>query len=59
MHVNSPQGVIDKLMDIEDADLVIGVFWKRLAPQPHRRTPAPSTSCAGHGRFGRSGVALR
>jgi len=29
MHLEGPQGVIDELMDIEHADLVIGVFWKR------------------------------
>jgi len=29
MHLHGPQGLIDELMDIRDADLVVGVFWKR------------------------------
>jgi hypothetical protein len=29
-HLRGPQGVIDEQMRIEDADLVIGVLWKRL-----------------------------
>src|ERR1700704_3865456 len=29
MHVEGPQGLIDELMDIEDADVVVGVCWKR------------------------------
>ena len=29
MHLDGPQGVIDDFMDIAQADLVIGVFWKR------------------------------
>jgi tetratricopeptide (TPR) repeat protein len=28
-HVEGPQGLIDELMEIRDADLVVGVFWKR------------------------------
>jgi hypothetical protein len=29
MHLQGPQGLIDELMEIRDADLVIGLFWKR------------------------------
>lgn len=29
MHLDGPQGLIDELMDIRDADVVVGVFWKR------------------------------
>lgn len=29
LHLQGPQGLIDDLMDITDADLVVGVFWKR------------------------------
>ena len=39
-HVQGPQGLIDQAMDIEDADVVVGVFWKRFG------TP---TSVAGSG----------
>jgi hypothetical protein len=28
-HVEGPQGLIDELMEIEEADVVVGVFWKR------------------------------
>jgi hypothetical protein len=29
MHLQGPQGLIDELMHIQDADVVVGVFWKR------------------------------
>jgi hypothetical protein len=29
MHVEGPQGLIDELMEIQDADVVVGVFWRR------------------------------
>ena len=29
MHLDGPQGLIDAMMDITEADIVIGVFWKR------------------------------
>jgi tetratricopeptide (TPR) repeat protein len=29
LHLDGPQGLIDELMSIQDADLVIGVFWTR------------------------------
>ena len=29
MHLQGPQGLIDELMEIQDADVVVGVFWKR------------------------------
>ncbi len=29
LHGQGPQGLVDDLMDIHEADLVIGVFWKR------------------------------
>jgi len=29
MHLEGPQGLIDELMEIRDADVVVGVFWKR------------------------------
>jgi hypothetical protein len=35
LHLQGPQGLIDELMDIGEADLVVGVFWKRLG------TPTP------------------
>lgn len=28
-HVDGPQGLIDSILHIEDADLLIGIFWKR------------------------------
>ena len=28
-HPEGPQGLIDEAMDIEDSDIVIGIFWKR------------------------------
>lgn len=28
-HAEGPQGLIDDLMQIQDADLVVGIFWKR------------------------------
>jgi hypothetical protein len=29
MHMEGPQGLIDELMEIREADVVVGVFWKR------------------------------
>jgi len=29
LHVEGPQGLIDAAMRIEDADVVVGIFWKR------------------------------
>jgi tetratricopeptide (TPR) repeat protein len=29
IHVEGPQGLIDELMDINDADVVVGIFWRR------------------------------
>jgi tetratricopeptide (TPR) repeat protein len=29
LHLEGPQGLIDEAMRIEDADVVVGVFWKR------------------------------
>ena len=29
LHLDGPQGLIDDLMRIDDADLVVGIFWKR------------------------------
>jgi hypothetical protein len=29
VHLDGPQGLIDELMDIQNADIVVGVFWKR------------------------------
>ncbi len=28
-HPEGPQGLIDEIMEIEDSDIVIGIFWKR------------------------------
>ena len=28
-HLEGPQGLIDERMEIGDADVVIGIFWKR------------------------------
>jgi tetratricopeptide (TPR) repeat protein len=30
LHRDGPQGLIDELMDLQGADIVVGVFWKRL-----------------------------
>jgi hypothetical protein len=35
MHLNGPQGLIDELMDLQDADVVVGVFWKRFETPTH------------------------
>jgi Domain of unknown function (DUF4062) len=29
LHLEGPQGLIDERMEIDDADVVIGIFWKR------------------------------
>jgi predicted ATPase len=29
LHFEGPQGLIDELMEIQDADVVVGVFWRR------------------------------
>jgi tetratricopeptide (TPR) repeat protein len=31
-HLEGPQGIIDSVLHIEDCDLLIGIFWKRLGP---------------------------
>lgn len=36
MHVERPRGLIDELMDVQDADLVVNVFWQALR-DPDRR----------------------
>jgi hypothetical protein len=28
-HLDGPQGLIDKILKIEDSDILIGIFWKR------------------------------
>jgi tetratricopeptide (TPR) repeat protein len=35
LHLLGPQGLIDEQMRIEDADLVLGVFWKRFGTPTH------------------------
>ena len=35
-HAEGPQGLIDRILKIDDSDVVIGIFWKRLG------TPTPS-----------------
>ena len=35
LHLEGPQGLIDDNMDIEQADVVIGVFWKRFGTPTH------------------------
>jgi hypothetical protein len=30
IHSEGPQGLIDLLLDIENCDILIGIFWKRL-----------------------------
>jgi hypothetical protein len=35
MHREGPQGLIDELMDIQDADVVVGVLWKRFGTPTH------------------------
>jgi len=34
-HPEGPQGLIDELMQIEQSDIVIGMFWKRFGTQVH------------------------
>ena len=29
LHLDGPQGLIDERMEIQEADIVIGIFWKR------------------------------
>ena len=29
LHLEGPQGLIDERMQIADADIVVGIFWKR------------------------------
>jgi tetratricopeptide (TPR) repeat protein len=39
LHLQGPQGLIDDAMRIEDADVVVGVFWKRFGtPTPDARS---------------------
>src|SRR5258708_22756296 len=35
-HAGGPQALIDPILDIEDCDLLIGIFWSRMG------TPTPS-----------------
>jgi tetratricopeptide (TPR) repeat protein len=35
MHLQGPQGLIDELMEIEDADIVVGLFWKYFGTPTH------------------------
>lgn len=35
LHLDGPQGAIDEQMGIQNADLVIGVFWKRFGTPTH------------------------
>jgi hypothetical protein len=35
LHLEGPQGLIDEEMKIEDADVVVGVFWKRFGTPTH------------------------
>src|SRR5437763_996763 len=32
-HAGGPQGLIDKVLKIEDCDIFIGIFWKRFGTQ--------------------------
>jgi hypothetical protein len=59
MHMEGPQGLIDELMKIREADVVVGVFWKRFGTPTGRRTRAPSMSLVAPGRLGRSMGARR
>src|ERR1700704_2520601 len=34
VHLEGPQGLIDELMEIRDADAVVAVFWKRFGTPP-------------------------
>jgi hypothetical protein len=29
LHLDGPQGLVDERMQIDEADIVIGIFWKR------------------------------
>jgi hypothetical protein len=33
LHLEGPQGLIDERMQIADSDVVVGIFWKRLAQE--------------------------
>lgn len=35
LHREGPQGLIDELMELQQADLVIGVFWRRFGTPTH------------------------
>ena len=51
LHLEGPQGLIDDAMQIEDADVVVGIFWKRSAPDSEG-AQARSTNCGAHGPLG-------
>ena len=34
-HILGPQGRIDEDLDIDDCDVLIGVFWRRFGPPVH------------------------
>ncbi len=44
LHLEGPQGLIDEEMSIEDADIVVGIFWKRFGTPMRDARSAPSTS---------------
>ena len=54
LHLEGPQGLIDERMELEDSDLVVGIFWKRFGTRPATRSQGPSTSCARRGPLGAS-----
>jgi tetratricopeptide (TPR) repeat protein len=35
LHLEGPQGLIDERMEIADADVVVGIFWKRFGTPTH------------------------
>ena len=35
LHLEGPQGLIDAAMKIEDADVVVGIFWTRFGTPTH------------------------
>ncbi|MGO9976417.1 MAG: hypothetical protein ACLP01_27145 [Solirubrobacteraceae bacterium] len=45
LHLEGPQGLIDERMQIDDADLVVGTFWKRFGtPTGDAATGTPASS---------------
>lgn len=53
LHLEGPQGLIDDAMRIEDADVVVGIFWKRFG------TPTPDAGSGTEHELRRASAAWR